>query len=776
MATNKDLLFTLLGRDVSASSTLDKVGDAAARLERRMDSVGKMATKSLATLGASAGAGVAVAGGLALATAGFAAFGVMALRTNADVVASWSNLADTVKAGAQEAAAPLEGRLVSAAGKLQSTFVSLEPLMARGFKAAGPSIDHLVDGVDQFARRAMPGAVLAVERGEPVFVGFRELLTDLGDGTGDFFEGVSDGAESSGRILGNFGEIAKDTLGFTGRLMSGMADNAAPSVSQLAVTYGHLLSTIEKMSGSGMPVLFSTATSVLGVLDKMLSVVEPLAPALGTVVGVMLTARAGATIFGAAGDAVSRYGAKLETSAESGGRAASATAKLGSALGAIGPWGAIAGGALLGVSAAADKAFGSVDQLTAGLMAGGNAAAEANRQLGQNDILDKAVGKYAALGGVIQQFVTTTGEANAAVSDQRSTMSSLERAQVDATAAANDHSRAVELYGVKSNEAQAAAAILVMRQKDLRTAQAAAADATKTLTEKLLEQQQAALLLANENLALRVATRSYEDAQKKAAEAVKTYGRNSREATDAIMDQEQAALQLVAAAGNEALAHHANKESAEAQTAALNATNAKALELAASLEGPVPAALAQLIANMDNSSLAALGATKAIDGTNNAVITLKDGKTIVIKAADYASATIAGIQTNVDNLRGKTIEVHIRQLVSTSGPPMANLGNPLAVLPARAAGGPVYAGQTYITGEKGIELFTPEVDGYIHDNNATRRMLAGSGGGGAGGFAGGSTVRVAFDFGSGAGLSGLERLFWQWLKESARARGEVVTR
>lgn len=47
------------------------------------------------------------------------------------------------------------------------------------------------------------------------------------------------------------------------------------------------------------------------------------------------------------------------------------------------------------------------------------------------------------------------------------------------------------------------------------------------------------------------------------------------------------------------------------------------------------------------------------------------------------------------------------------------MGNPL-----RELGGPVRAGQTYVTGEKGIELFTPDRDGYIIPN----RKLAGAGG------------------------------------------------
>lgn len=44
----------------------------------------------------------------------------------------------------------------------------------------------------------------------------------------------------------------------------------------------------------------------------------------------------------------------------------------------------------------------------------------------------------------------------------------------------------------------------------------------------------------------------------------------------------------------------------------------------------------------------------------------------------------------------------------------------LPVAGARAAGGPVAAGQTYLVGEKGPELFTPSSDGAITPNAALR--------------------------------------------------------
>lgn len=677
----KDMTINVLGRDVSGSKVLKDVGAQADKTADRLDNLAKISIKSMAGVSAGAlGAGAAVAGGLAVASGAFIAMTAVALKGNAEVVDSWTNLTDHVKGGVREMAAPLEGRMVAAAGQLQDTFDSLD--LDEGFVAAGPAIDHLVSGIDTFARRAVPGMVHAMKSSEPVFVGVRGALGDLGDGVDDFFVTTSAAAPAAGKIIDDFGDIARDALGGTGDLLADLANNGVGTVDQLAQVFGHLMGTVTSLAGSGMPALFGTASTVLGVMDKILQVVGPLAPVLGNVVGVMLSAKAGAAIFGAAGDALGRWGEKATAAGASGGKAAGAVGRLGGALGAIGPWGAVAGATLLGVSAAADAAFGSADQLTAALMTGGNAAEKASEQLSHNDFVVGLLGQNAKdTSGLMSLFVTTTEDANRAVSEQRAQMTSLERAQMDAAKAAADHQLAVEKYGPASDQAAAAAAILVVKQRELRGAQDDAAQATKSLTEKLLAQQDAVLALANENLALRMAQRQYEDAVKATKDAMSEYGAKSTEVHDAMLNQESAALRLIEAAKSEALSHYANRDGADAQTASLNAANAKALELAASMQGPLPAALAITIANMDDASLSALGATRSIDETNTTVINLKDGKTIKIEANDQATPVLHGIQRTVDGMRGKQLDIIIRQLISTApADRQADLGNPLKVL------------------------------------------------------------------------------------------------
>lgn len=60
---------------------------------------------------------------------------------------------------------------------------------------------------------------------------------------------------------------------------------------------------------------------------------------------------------------------------------------------------------------------------------------------------------------------------------------------------------------------------------------------------------------------------------------------------------------------------------------------------------------------------------------------------------------------------------------------------------ARAAGGPITAGRTYLVGEEGAELITPSRSGYVHDAATTARMGGASNGTGSG---------VAVNFGPGS--------------------------
>jgi hypothetical protein len=62
-------------------------------------------------------------------------------------------------------------------------------------------------------------------------------------------------------------------------------------------------------------------------------------------------------------------------------------------------------------------------------------------------------------------------------------------------------------------------------------------------------------------------------------------------------------------------------------------------------------------------------------------------------------------------------------------------------VPARAKGGPVWAGQPFLVGERGPELFTPQQSGYVLPADATRRLAATGAGAG-------QAVQVTLDRGA----------------------------
>lgn len=712
-----------------AAELADAEAKAGKEIERTDRRAGR-AIGSLIGLGAAGGlAGAGIVGGLALVPLLLAGIAAAALKADENVSEAFGNLASEGKSTVQEIAEPLRDELVKAAGQAAKGLRMIAPELKQMVDDSGPAVTMLVDGFVKLAVNALPGARKAAAESEHTMAGLNAMLEHTGAGLSDFFSEMSTEAPAAGREMGDLGRLLEDLLGTTGSLLAMLSGEFQGTWARTVGVLDQTTDVALDLGETALPSVASSASTVLGVVSKLLGVLGPLAPVLGTIGGVLLSYKAGAAIVGTASDALGRLGGRMETASVGGSKLTGATRGLGSALGSIGPWGAIAGGSLLALLAVTDQLYGSTDKLATGLMAGGNAAESASKQLRQN-AADAALMQTSSNGLVAlygRLFVPTMKDAEKAVSEQRASMTSLQRAQVDAAAAVADHSSAVEKYGTNSAQARAASALLVQKHEDLERVQYEAAAATKTLTDRLLEQQAAALGLANDNLRLRMATTNYEQAQHNLNETLKTGTATALEIKSAKEGVESAALSVIEAAGKETLAHYANKDSAEATTAALNAQNAKALELAAGMSGPLPAALAITIANMDDAALAALGVTRQVDGTKQTIKTL-DGKTIVIDAKDGATPVINDVQGKINNMKGTTLDIHIRQLLSTTPAPgqgPADLGNPAAVLPPpkRHAGGPVLSGHYYEVNEQGREFFVPGTDGAMLNADKTSKLL-----------------------------------------------------
>lgn len=107
----------------------------------------------------------------------------------------------------------------------------------------------------------------------------------------------------------------------------------------------------------------------------------------------------------------------------------------------------------------------------------------------------------------------------------------------------------------------------------------------------------------------------------------------------------------------------------------------------------------------------------------------KDAADSMQGAADKANALKDGIK-KIDETPDPKVTVTLDAKMTpgylaaqASG---VNMRAVLADVQWRAAGGPIKAGQPYIVGEEGIELITPDRDGYVHPADETARILAGS--------------------------------------------------
>lgn len=701
----------------------------AARESERGNRSALKLTGSLLGLGVAGGvAGTAIAAGLVGVPLLLAGIAVAAQLAEDELVRSATNAASEMRDITHDITSPLKDELVLATEQATAGFRKMRPELKAMAADAGPAVTMLVDGVVRLATNALPGMRKSVQESGQAVAGLNALMDHAGSGVSDFFAEISEGAPAAGRSAGEFGMVLEDLLGFGGRLVAMLTNDFQGTFADARVVIDQTTDAAEDLGGGAFPLLASAGSSVLGVVSSILNILGPMAPAIGTVVGVMLTARAGAAVFGAAGDVIGRTGDRMQTAGEKSGKAGSSVRGLGSALSFIGPYGAIAGAALFGLSAGADAAFGSVDSLTGKLMQGGAAAEQAATKLGQNAAFLAPMTDFGRWLG--STFIPTMADATVEIASQRESMTVLQRAQVDASAAAANHSLAIDKFGKNSKEAGAASVILGLRQQQLKDAQHDAARATQTLVDRMQEQLSLSLQLAGQNLGLRMSVTAYEQAQKNLADTLKTGTATELELRAAKETVEAASLRVVEAAGKEASAHFANQGSVEAQTAALHAQQGKALELAATFNGPLPLALQTVIANMDDTTLAAHGATRTIDGTGQAVLKLPPGKTIPINAQDNASTVIHGIKSNLDTLKDRWINVFINEVIGNKAPNQNPNNLPLPLPSPRADGGSFKANQLLEVGERGKEYAIFPSNGHMFTAAETRaidQMIRGTG-------------------------------------------------
>lgn len=767
-----DLTFTILGID-RGSPALNDVGDAADRAGKRLDSMGSTAIKTMAgTAAASMAMGVAAGAALGGVPILFGAIAAAALSSNEQVSDSFSNLADNVVSDVKAMTVPLADDMVGAANDLGRAWTDILPGMRAIFNdpAMGKGVRELSTGVGDLARNSMPGFVAVVQRSGPVMVGFKNLLGDIGHGVSDFFTEVSESSGSSGEVLTEFGGIVRNTMGDLGSIVSSASDAVAPQMGKINELFDKTTSSAAGLAEGGLPVLTTAVGATVGVLNTALGVLEPVSESLGTGVGVALAAAGGWKLLTAAGNGFTSLdlGGKMERtslsagvltegltgSANAGEKVASAGSKVGNVLSKVG--GAIpilgAGVALLTVAWEAEAqgmkdAAARGESLAEAMIKGGDGAEAARQRIsrltqengGLQSSLNALVEDQAKAGegaylyaDRIRDLHTTIDENNETVDKARSKYQEIKDSMTGAQLAQVKYNEAVAEHGMNSAEAVAAGEAWRKSLDEERQKQDAASRATQTHTEKLIEQQNVMLGAVGAGLNYEAALLSVESAQKAASEALVNYGADSMEGREAVLAYEQSILAAVGAIGEKTTAENAGLSPSEQARAVTAAQAGEILRLADVAGNNAPAALLRMVAGLDATTLSSLGVTATVNETGQTILSMPDGKTIVIQGNNQpAMDKIKEVEEK--QLAGKTL--WITAVMANDTKTAVGYGDS-----GRARGGPVDAGDAYTVGEEGYERFVPNEDGVIIPHTqtraierATRLAMAGIGGGGGGG-------------------------------------------
>ncbi|GAB2964514.1 hypothetical protein [Saccharothrix stipae] len=635
----------------------------------------------LAAVGAATGAAAL------LPAVGVAVAAAMILKSNEAVSDSYSDLAGQIVRDAQAMAAPLEGDLVDAAGEFALAWSELRPEVRQLFADASPAIAELTRGVTGFARGAVPGMAEAVSRSGPIVEGWGDLFTEVGEGVGEFFENATNDAESTGRVVSDFGGVLRSVLGGTGTLFQSATTAFAPYSAQFSALVQQAISLLTQLADGALPALMSSAGLVMDVLSGVLDLIEPISGAVGTSIGVVLSAAAAWRIYSGALDLVAKASVasaltstvvaatplpdKMDKAGKATGAAAGAmgmltkaASPLGIALATVG----VLAGTYLTQQQAIEK---GADSFVQNLLKGGDAARaqmqEFRAATDQLARLKAARDAWANSPDAIAAGADDVqlGKMNDAIFEQQQAVDA-------ATTAWNEHlaelgpvqrtqaelNLAVAQYGKSSSEAEAAGAAYRSEVEKQEQAQRDAAAATQSHTDKIAEQLGMTMAASAAGLNYESSLLNTERAQKAAADATREHGAGSLEARTANNAYATQLLVTVDALGKKVAAENAGKSASEVARLVTEAQYKEILRLAGAAGNDAPAALRNMIASMDAATLASMGVTARVNETGQAVYSLPGGKEVVL-TGDNTDAVRKIQEVNDKQLLAKTLFINV---------------------------------------------------------------------------------------------------------------------
>jgi hypothetical protein len=662
-------------------------------------------------IAAVAAAGSAVA--LGAIVLGFGALAGAAQKNNPLIKASYSNMWKDIKSDTETITAPMVPYLLGVSGQIKRGFDDLKPSLSTVFAVLGPQVQDAVGGLTGLAKNALPGVTIAALNSNHAIEGLANLLKSAGTGISGFFTEISYKQADVGKGATYMGQIIERVLTTLGTLLAQFSTAFASIGPNFVTTFTMLLNILTQVTQGGLGTFSATLNILLPILNAVLSIIQPIAAGLGSMGGILLGVIAGWKLLGGSvglvtkafgllapaaiasrfasltpmlAGAADRFGdltTRVTGSGKAGDIAERSMTKVGTAIGKAASALPILGAAVIAGQAALDHFFPSADALAEKLTKGGFEAHEAAAKFSE-------YGDQTTIAGALQsQFGTSMEDTLNKVEEMRGKMTGLERAQMDATAAQNDLTYAQKTFGDYSPQAATAQSLLATATDRVEEAQKAAADATKSHTDRIIEQTNLMLGEVGARLNYQAGLLSLETAQKSLNDATKQHGATSLEARNADVAYQQSLVQVVTAIGQRATAEAEAKGITDTAAYAASAMNAEILRLAEAAGNNAPPALRQMVAGLSDTALNAIGARREVDNAGNAIIHLPDGKTLTFpNDADSARLKVQDLKAAVDAVpKSKTTTWYVNYIKSVTGQGPAISSGSDGLLPGSAIGG-----------------------------------------------------------------------------------------
>lgn len=121
-------------------------------------------------------------------------------------------------------------------------------------------------------------------------------------------------------------------------------------------------------------------------------------------------------------------------------------------------------------------------------------------------------------------------------------------------------------------------------------------------------------------------------------------------------------------------------------------------------------------------------AIKIWNGIKGALVPVFEALHAALDPVERALGQILAFMEAIRDKAGDVVDA-VEKIAGAAG----KIGGLVGKIPGLATGGPVSAGQAYVVGERGPELFVPSTKGSIIPNHALSAPASFSGGGGTGG-------------------------------------------